>query len=71
MCLPVDSNVIYILPQVTERFIKIVEDKWTLEENKDGTFALIKTIYPEEIYEFDGKLYMKLRGNWYELERNN
>lgn len=65
------GDTIYILPQQQDVPIKIVTDNVSTKVNSDGTLIFEQKITPEKIIKIDGKLFIKLRGEWYELEEEN
>lgn len=65
------NDTIYILPQKQDISIKVVTDNVSTRVNSDGTFTIKQKIHPERIIKISGRLYMKLSGNWYELEEEN
>lgn len=65
------GDTIYILPQKQHAPIKIVTDNISTKVNSDGTFTIKQKVNPEKIIKIDGRLFMKLYGEWYELEGLN
>lgn len=63
----VNNDIVYIFPPATDKPIKVVITNANIVNNDDGTFTINQRIYPEEMYKVDGKLYMKWRGEWYEM----
>lgn len=66
-----DDSISYLLPSAIDKPIKVVTNDMNIANNNDGTFTINQKIYPEEMYKINGKLYMKWRGDWYELEGLN
>lgn len=65
----VNNDIVYIFPLATDKPIKVVTNDMDIVNNNDGTFTINQRIYPEEMYKVGGKLYMKWRGEWHEVER--
>lgn len=63
----VNNDIVHIFPPATDKPIKVVINNANIVNNDDGTFTINQRIYPEEMYKVDGKLYMKWRGEWYEM----
>lgn len=63
-----DDTIRYLFPSVTDKLIKVVTDNVNIVNNDDGTFTINQRIYPEEMYEINGELYMKWRGEWYGMK---
>lgn len=66
-----DDTILYLLPSAIDKSIKVVTDDVDIANNNDGTFTINQRIYPEEMYEINGKLHMKWCGEWYEMEGEN
>lgn len=58
----------YIVPSQENKPIKIMTDDVDIMCNEDMTISIKQKIHPEEMYKINGKLYMKWRGEWYEME---
>lgn len=65
------AETIYIFPQKQDTPIKIVTDNVSTKVNSDGTFTIKQKVVPEKIIKIDDRLFMKLYGEWYELEEEN
>lgn len=65
------ADTIYILPQKQDTPIKIVTDNVSTKVNSDGTITFKQKVAPEKIIKIDDRLFMKLYGEWYELEEEN